>query len=372
MNCYLCNDPLTQKNNSGEHIIPNSIGGIREVKGFICRECNGKAGETWDSDLSKQLNQLALFFRVVRDRGENKSEVIETTSGEKLIYNKGSLKFYSPERNIEEKDDGVHINIKANDMKQARQILTGLKRTYPSLDVEELLSTAKPESIYPEGYMHLKLRFGGLEVGKSFVKTALALLSANGINPRICERANDFLLTNGEPCFGYYYYQDPLIDRPTNVPIHCICVKGNKTKRTIQAYLEYFGILRVVMSLSAEYEGEDFAVSYAIDPTKGIECPIDFDFSLDEVDIRRVYNYEFMDHQMVQDCFHAVVPNELQRQEDQHLTDVIEAASKEVQARFSGKSDFSTDEFVDAYMEKLLPYIEHQARRRNFSDDETE
>ncbi|WP_257216633.1 HNH endonuclease [Pseudomonas syringae] len=27
MDCYLCSEPLTFQNDSGEHIIPNSIGG---------------------------------------------------------------------------------------------------------------------------------------------------------------------------------------------------------------------------------------------------------------------------------------------------------------------------------------------------------
>ncbi|RMR31769.1 HNH endonuclease [Pseudomonas syringae group genomosp. 3] len=31
MDCYLCSEPLTFQNDSGEHIIPNSIGGKREV-----------------------------------------------------------------------------------------------------------------------------------------------------------------------------------------------------------------------------------------------------------------------------------------------------------------------------------------------------
>lgn len=37
MDCYLCSEPLTPQNDSTEHIIPNSIGGMREVKGSICR-----------------------------------------------------------------------------------------------------------------------------------------------------------------------------------------------------------------------------------------------------------------------------------------------------------------------------------------------
>ncbi|VVQ18547.1 HNH endonuclease [Pseudomonas fluorescens] len=362
MDCYLCSEPLTPQNDSGEHIIPNSIGGIREVKGFICRACNGKAGGTWDTDLAKQLNKLALFFRVVRDRGENRAEVIETTAGEKLIYDKNSLKFFAPEIKKEVKEDGVHFQISANDMKQARQIVTGLKRTYPTLDVEKTLASATAQPKYPDGYFHFEFSFGGLSVGKSFVKTALALLSVNGINPKICERANAYIFNDGEPCFGHYYHHDLLINRPVGVPVHCICVKGCKVARTVQAYLEYFGIVRIVVSLSADYEGDDFKHSYAIDPTKGQEFPVDFNLDFDESEVRKIYEYQFYDSQVALDCLHAVLPHEIQRQHEQHLEEVFANARKAMERRFAGSDHVDPDDFIEAYVESLTPYIHHLAK----------
>lgn len=361
MDCYLCRVPLTAENDSGEHIIPNSIGGIREVRGFICRKCNGEASETWDNDLAKQLNKLALFFRVVRDRGENRAEVIETSAGEKLIYDKKELRFFAPEIIKEVREDGVHFQISANDMKQARQIVSGLKRKYPTLDVEKTLAGATASPKYPEGYFHFEFSFGGLSVGKSFIKTALALLSANGIDPQICERAGSYLLGDGEPCFGHYYHNDLLINRPVGVPIHCICVKGSKDARTVQAYLEYFGVVRIVMSLSNEYEGEDFKHSYAIDPTEGTELQVNFDFWFDESDVQKIYEYQFYDAAVARESLHAVIGPEMQRQQDQHFEEVLAASKLAMDQKFAGRDDVSVDEFLDAYLEKLAPYIQHLA-----------
>ncbi len=364
MDCYLCSEPLTPLNDSGEHIIPNSIGGFREVKGFLCRTCNGSAGETWDADLAKQMNKLALFFRVVRDRGENRDEVIETSAGEKLIFGKNSLKFVAPEIKKEDKGDSVNIQISANDMKQARQILNGLKRTYRTLDVDEILSSAIEKSHYPVGYLEFDFSFGGLSVGKSFVKTALALLSSNGIDPKICERANAYILDGGEPCFGYYFAQDLLSQRPLGLPLHCICVKGSKTTRTIQAYLEYFGVMRVVMSLSANYDGDDFKYSYALDPTKGQEINVDFDFSFDESEIKKIYDYKFYDTQVVSDVWEKVIGTEVQRQQDQHLEDVLKKSRDAMEQRFSDSDQIDLNVFVAAYVESLMPYLRHLARKR--------
>ncbi|EPM73631.1 hypothetical protein A584_00385 [Pseudomonas syringae pv. theae ICMP 3923] len=369
MDCYLCSEPLTFQNDSGEHIIPNSIGGKREVKGFICGACNGAAGETWDSDLAKQFNKLALFFRVVRDRGENRSEVIETTAGEKLIYGKNSLKFFAPVITQEVRGAGIHLQISANNMKQAREILKGLKRTYPTLDAEKLLADATVQPKYPDGYFQFEFSFGGLSVGKSFVKSALALLSAIGIKPKICERANAYLLDDGEPCFGYYYRpHDLIITRPVGMPIHCICVKGNKAARTIQAYLEYFGILRIVISLSADYEGDDFKHSYAIDPTKGEEFAVDFDLDFDELEIRKIYEYEFYDAQRALECMHAAVAPEIQRQQEQHQEEVFAKAKSAIESRFAGSDHIDPEVFIDAYVESLMPYIQHLSRNGRIRD----
>ncbi|HCF3690309.1 TPA: HNH endonuclease [Pseudomonas aeruginosa] len=361
MDCYLCDTPLKPENDSGEHIIPNSIGGIREVRGFICRKCNGAAGETWDNDLAKQLNKLALFFRVVRDRGENRAEVMETSAGEKLIFDKHSLKLFAPEIIKEDRANGVHYQISANDMKQARQIVNGLKRKHPTLDADKILAGATAAPKYPEGYFHFDLDFGGLTVGKSFIKTALALLSANGINPKICERANSYMLEDGEPCFGHYYHKDLLINRPAGVPIHYICVKGTKDARTVQAYLEYFGIVHIVMSLSAEYEGDDFKHSYAIDPTKGSELQVDSDFWFAEPDVRGIYDYHFYDAGVARECLHAVIGPEMQRQQDEHFEEVVAASKLAMEQKFAGRDEVGVDEFLDAYLENLAPYIQHVA-----------
>lgn len=362
MDCYLCGTSLTPQNDSGEHIIPNSIGGMRKVKGFICSLCNSKAGETWDTDLAEQLNKLALFFRVVRDRGDNRAEVIETTAGEKFIYDKNSLRFFKPEIRKEVKGDGVYFQVSANDMKQARQILTGLKRTYPNLDVEKTLASATAQTKYPDGYFHFEFRFGGLSFGKSLVKTALALLSVNGINPKICERANTYIFDDGEPCFGYYYHhRDLLINRPVGVPIHCVCVRGNKAERTVQAYIEYFGIVRVVFSLSANYDGMDFRYSYAIDPTQGREISIDFDFAFEEAEIRRIYEYKFYDAKVALESLHSVLPHEIQRQQEQHLEEVLARAREEMKLRFGENAHVDPDEFIEAYLNSLEPYINHLA-----------
>lgn len=85
--CALCDNEITDKNDTREHIIPNSIGGRKKVKKFICISCNKKTGETWDSELAKQIHQLSLYLGTKRERGEVPSQIFETRDGKKITLN---------------------------------------------------------------------------------------------------------------------------------------------------------------------------------------------------------------------------------------------------------------------------------------------
>ena len=66
--CALCNVEIAEQNDSKEHIIPNSIGGRKKVKGFICKDCNNKSGREWDDALAQQFNPLSLLLGIKRER----------------------------------------------------------------------------------------------------------------------------------------------------------------------------------------------------------------------------------------------------------------------------------------------------------------
>lgn len=51
--CILCSTRLTGETDSGEHIIPDAIGGRKAVRGFICKDCNSRTGTDWDAEERK-------------------------------------------------------------------------------------------------------------------------------------------------------------------------------------------------------------------------------------------------------------------------------------------------------------------------------
>jgi HNH endonuclease len=70
VNCIQCDAIIDASSNSLEHLIANAIGGFLKIPGIICRTCNGKSGEHWDSALAAVLHPLSVHFGIKRDRGE--------------------------------------------------------------------------------------------------------------------------------------------------------------------------------------------------------------------------------------------------------------------------------------------------------------
>jgi hypothetical protein len=229
--CVRCDCCIDISNDSDEHVIPNSVGGRLKVRGFICRDCNSWAGETWDATLSQQLNFFCNFFGVVRERGTPPPQPIETTAGEKLLMQPGGgFKIKNPIFQVVPTGDGKkQIQIKARDRREATTMLEGVARKYPNqVDVAAELAKATEAYTHPEGVMHHSPQFGGVSGGRSVVKTATAFAFYCGVPIHQCDLAIAYLRDEtAEPAFGYYYERDLVEGRPAGGPTHFFAVTGN-------------------------------------------------------------------------------------------------------------------------------------------------
>src|ERR1700678_639900 len=132
--CVICDQPITDENDSLEHVILQSIGGRWELPGELCCKCNNQAGYTWDAELASQLQPLSLFFRIKRQKGETPPLAIKTTTGEQLFLRAdGSLAALKPEFSKENIPEGFKVRIAARSDEEAREMLAGLKKKYPSI-----------------------------------------------------------------------------------------------------------------------------------------------------------------------------------------------------------------------------------------------
>lgn len=369
--CTLCGSELTDETDSREHLIPNAIGGRRKVRGFICARCNNGTGETWDAELAKNLNGLSVLFNIKRERGEVPAENVETTSGQKLTYPADRpLSPRDPKFDSTPTSAGVEINIAARSVREARQMMKGVKKKYPQINLEDLLSSAEVVSQYPDEFVHFSLCFGGPLAGRAIVKMALCLAVSEGIAPDNSPIARQYLTDEeADACFGYFYARDLVCSRPDGVPIHCVAVRGSPKSRLLLGYVELFGVQRTVVCLNEQYEGPEIEASYALDPRDGQEISllVDLDLTLEEV--QASYDYKMIPNGSVESALESVLPSALKNADDRERSRV---ASRAVENAFKasgcGEGERLTEEHIGRISRELTtqlePYILHLIGRK--------
>lgn len=312
--CMICNTIIDETNDTKEHIIPASIGGIKTVKGFICRSCNNSTGEIWDAELAKQLAPFTVYFGIKRQNKKLANHTFETTDGKEInVFSDGRMYETQPKVEFVKHKKEIKYRISARNKDELRKILKGISKKYKKFDLDEAMGNYHETSDYPKSNLVLNNSFGGPKSGKSLIKTAMALIYENGISLRLCNEALDYLLNDGEPCFGYYYENDLVVNRDEGLPLNCVYIKGSSKNNNILAYIEYYGFQRVVCCLSKNYSGEDFSHIYAIDPLSSQEINLQINLDFNNQEIQKIYNYEFCSNDKIKSALLPVMNSAYKR-----------------------------------------------------------
>ncbi|GAK86802.1 hypothetical protein JCM19238_4410 [Vibrio ponticus] len=305
--CLLCPALISEENYTEEHVIPNALGGFRKVTGFICNSCNRNTGSSWEAALAKQLESLAVLLNIKRDRGEVKPRAFKTESGKSVhLSPDGTMKLAIPDIGdaVPTGNNGFTIKARVGDMKQAKKLAEGLSRKHKQATRIGFKFT---ESTTPAEPLIINLNFGGDDSGRSLIKSCLAQLKYSGIDPHICDDAVRYLINENQvACFGYYYTKDIVVNRPLNVPLHALYIRGDSVRRKVLAYIEVYGCQRMVGCLASSYVGDNFETSYAINPMSGEELNLTFNLELNDKELQDVYDYKHFDMDCYKDAIASV------------------------------------------------------------------
>ncbi len=376
-NCALCDSVITKDNDTKEHIIPNAIGGRRKIKGFICRACNSSSGDSWDKELAKQLNNLSLFFGIKRERGNVPPELIETTAGDRFSLNvDGSMAIEKPiySEIPSQDDDSVQINITARDINEAKNILKGVKRKYPQVDTDHILDSLEIQSYYCSDMLKFDMSFGGHEAGRSIVKSALALAVSSGIPSKLCTEAINYLKNEAsEACFGYFYESDLIENRPEGIPLHCVSIKGCSKNKQVIAYVEYFGMRRMVLCLSSSYTGEDVVNTYAINPMTGGALELTVELNLTNDEIHEAYEYKKIPIGSVERACEKVIPAGMRASYEKEQNRVVDKALQNAFENCGAKESEmlmpeNIEKIISILMEEIEPFVLHNMSQSHSRD----
>ncbi|MDD2049697.1 HNH endonuclease [Pseudomonas putida] len=376
MECVLCDSPLSDANDSEEHIVINAIGGRYKVSGVLCVKCNNGAGQAWDSALAKDLQSLGLLIGVKRERGVLPSLAVENLDGDQLVLHAdGSM---SPARasfsQTPEGSGAMKIELVARSPEEARKILKGVKRKYPNFDLESTIANSGVQSRYSRSPLNFSMEFGGALSGRSLVKSVLCFAVVNGVVAKDCTNARQYLLEDGaEACFGYWYESDLMLRRPEGVPLHCVAVSNRGTDGQLLGYIEFFGVRRMVVCLAENYSGAPVHASYCIDPRNSQRIVAEFDLGLDRADIQASYSYERIPEGSIERAFDSILRQAVKRSAVRARDQAVDRA---VQYAFSNlgvdEGSILTEQDVEKLsgliMRELTPYLMHiigDKRRRD-------
>lgn len=324
--CILCEVPLTAENDSEEHVIINAIGGRYKVKGVLCVRCNNGAGDTWDCSLANDLHSLGLLVGVRRERGETPSMMIKNLEGDQLLLHAdGTMSPAKVEFKESQDSSGlVTIEFVARSLEETRKILKGVKRKYPKVDVESEISKVDDKFVYLDSPLSLSMGFGGSLSGRSVVKSVLCFAVANGVSAKDCWNARNYLTSeSGEPCFGYWYARDMVLDRLVGLPLHCIAVSNRGTDGQLIGYAEFFGARRVVVCLATMYSGPPIHVVYSIDPRTSEHLSVSCNLSITKDELRAAYDYEKIPDGSIEAAFAPILRGAYLRSHERERERVI-------------------------------------------------
>ena len=359
--CLLCPAPITDENDSAEHVLANAVGGRLKVRGLVCKPCNDRTGHDWDAVLADQLHALCLLVGVARERGETPPLTVKTTTGQVLrITASGGM--YLPKPSYEEvkTEAGVQIRLAARTMAEARRMIEGAKTKYPQIDVEASLARAQQQWSAPDGHMRHSFYVGGFQAGRSIVKSALVFAVHAGLSADDCAPALAFLKDPADitPPLGWYYVTDVVAGRPSKMPVTCVGVHANPQTGLVLGYIEYFGFHRAVIGLGRDYAGPEVRACHGFDPRTGEEIALDIALPFDPDELAAIFDYQRIPKGSQEAALREVLPQALARQVESEQERVFGSAVRYALERTGLKpGDEITPEYAQHIAEHITNYV---------------
>lgn len=273
-NCYLCNSLLDTDNSSKEHIILNSIGGRLKSRKLLCKSCNSKLGHIADNELSKQLQFLSSYFQVKREKGRN--QIIKggiTESGEEYHLVDGSKPILSKPKIEKKTENGeTKYQLVGRNEKELIGILKGISKNHPEFNLEEARKKFEWKEEYLNEYLSHNMTIGGKLSNRSIAKSAVNYYIHT---QKECEQVRHlfgYLVGEEElQVVQHYYPKKPAYRKQINEVLHLIHLYGNRQKKLLYCFIEFFSTYSFFVLLSNNYSGNSISEVYCYDVIKSEE-----------------------------------------------------------------------------------------------------
>ncbi len=354
--CYICEENLTEKNRSEEHILISACGGKLKTKEIMCELCNKKIGREYDAELAKQLNYFSNILLIKRDRGHPQPRhVFSVSSGEEYYVDHNNKPYrIKPKISLQHSEIKYELDIEVNSLKELKNVLKGYKKRYPSIDIEDALIKAEEKYININHDLKAKVSIGGPIAEQSIAKTAIGYYLYKGFNRSyIKELINS--LVNGysdkyvEPIFFKYN----LFDYGTNGVPHIIVITGDPNKKFLYSYVEYFGIYGFIVKMNSQYIGPPINENYYYDVLQRREIRKEKTRKIDSEILRDYpFNGSNEDIDILKEKIAHILCIANIRQQKNSIEKIIDNAFTEVEQILPNK-----EENIEEYNKKVMDLI---------------
>ena len=276
MNCYFCNDELTEANRSQEHIIPDALGNNITAWNLLCRGCNN--GLASQIDAAFIHSNFYLYNLVLQ--AKNNSRGSDKLFG---ITEKGEKVKFGPDMQMDTQveialPDGESICFSAppdKAEKMVRQRLSELKGKYPHWNVEEMIAKATrgqeklTDKVFFSNGDALVTEVGGPDFFRGIKKIAVNFYLSKGFARSYVQDAINQVKEGKRGIQNTQTFYAPTItpvhelgDREIS---HVIKLIGDPTAGVLYCYVELFNTNPALILLNRYYYGPPIDEQYCYD-----------------------------------------------------------------------------------------------------------
>jgi len=264
--CYLCGGTLTKNNASVEHIIPNALGGHLKSNALICKNCNNKYGDKYDSKLIQELDFYSTYLLIKRDTGKIQPVILidPRTEEEYKVFPTGEVSRMEPKVNIINTGNKLSFKIEARDINEEKKILYGISAKYGNFDTAPFIENANISTENLSGPLYKYSKIGDQDMLLSVLKTAVNYFILKTESPQNIENAITELKNGSTKIVEPVALDKRIFPLEDNEVTHSIYINGKKNGK-LYMVVEYFNVFQFVVKLNENYIGNDIEDIYIFD-----------------------------------------------------------------------------------------------------------
>lgn len=301
INCYACGVEITLRNNSIEHVIPNSLGGKIKCKDILCKSCNNHFGKTIDTSLFNILQPFLDILDIKRDRKkENKTvKLISKDDKVKLVSTNlqplPSIKITFPEKDEVEFFAKNETDLLKQKDKKKKELEASGKYSRIIESSEEIKDDT--EFFFQNSFSKKpgQIGFGGKDYFRAMAKIAVnfalySKIDKNYIsNELISFIKGDISLSQWSSFYYPNFYK--IHKEKENEISHLLHLRGDPKDKSLYVYIELLNSECVAILLNDDYQGCDLSHSYCYDLLESVDIEKKIKLKLRGNDIKLLKYY---------------------------------------------------------------------------------